>query len=93
MSALSAINYLFLNRNFGAVPAGETFHNCIVILVSSGSFTDSFAKVHIFINNPSCNFFKKQKQFKNSLVMLSLPSIFAKKHTNRNFTKFSEEIY
>ena len=93
MSELSAINYLFLNRNFGAVPAGEPFHNCIIIPVSSGSFTDSFAKVHIFINNPSCNFFKMQKQFKNSLVMLSLPSIFAKKPTNRNFTKFSEEIY
>lgn len=81
MSALSAINYLFLNRNFGAVPAGEPFHNCIIIPVSSGSFTDSFAKVHIFIDNPSCNFFKKQKrlQIPCSLVMLSLPIIFAKK--------------
>ena len=48
MSALSAINYLFLNRNFGAVPAGEPFHNCIIIPVFSGSFTDSFAKVHFF---------------------------------------------
>ena len=79
MSALSAINYLFLNQNFGAVPAGEPFHNCIIIPVSSGSFTDSFAKVHIFIDNPSCNFFKKTKTTPKSLVMLSLPIIFAKK--------------
>jgi len=79
MSALSAINYLFLNRNFGAVPAGEPFHNCIIIPVSSGSFTDSFAKVHIFIDNQSCNFFKKAKTVQKSLVMLSLPIIFAKK--------------
>ena len=68
VSALSAINCLFLNRNFGAVPAGEPFHNCIIIPVSSGSFTDSFAKVHIFIDNPSCNFFKKQKRLQNPLL-------------------------
>lgn len=53
MSALSAIIYLFLDQNFGAVPAGEPFHNCIIIPVPvfSGSFTDSFAKVYIFIEN------------------------------------------
>lgn len=31
MSALSAMNYLFLNRNISAVPAGEPFLNCMII--------------------------------------------------------------
>lgn len=53
MSALCAINYLFLIRNVSAVPAGEPFQNCMIIFIFSGSFADSFAKVLNFIDNPT----------------------------------------
>ena len=79
MSALSAINCLFLNRIFCAVPAGAPFHNLIIIHFSSGSFTDSYEMVQIFIVNPSCNFFKKQKRLQNPLLCYLYQSFLLKK--------------
>lgn len=53
MSRTKPYLFLFLNRNVSAVPAGESFLNCMIVLVFSGSFADSFAKVLNFIENPT----------------------------------------